>query len=332
MRRLLTLLTLTACAATPPAPQSPAPQSPAPQTPALQTPALQARPAPVPALRPADAPPMVWADLTSRPRPSPTVESTRLEEDGTEALRGDLWMPDGPGPFPVVLMIHGGCWQKAIADHALMDWAAADLARRGYAVWNVEYRGVDEAPYPAIFADIREAADYLALLGEQLSRLDTDRTVALGHSAGGHLALWLAGSAQLPGGHPGSTGEVPPLRGVVSTGGLQDLEAAEPITLPSCLADIKDALTGPATPERPDPYADTSPARLLPLGVPQVAIHADRDRIAPVALGEAWVARAQAAGDEARLVTVPGGHVELIAPGTHAWEATVAEIERLLRH
>ena len=252
-------------------------------------------------------------------------------EDGTEAVRGDLWMPEGAGPFPVVLMIHGGCWQKEIADHSLMDWAAADLARRGYAVWNVEYQGVDEAPWPATFWDVREAADYLTLLGQHLSRLDTDRTVALGHSAGGHLALWLAGSAGLPPGHEAAMGDVPPLRGVVSTGGLQDLEAAEPVTLPSCLAEVRDKLVGSGIGDRADPYADTSPARLLPLGVPQVAIHAEADRIAPVSLGEAWVAKAAAAGDEARLVTVPGGHVELIAPGTHAWAATVAEIDRLLR-
>ena len=318
--RALTALTgltaLTACASPTLAPTDPPPAA-----------------APAPALRPADAPLMVWSDLTDRPRPSPTVESTITGEgsaDGNPAIRGDLWLPEGPGPHPVVLMIHGGCWQKAIADHSLMDWAAADLMGRGYAVWNVEYRGVDEAPYPAIFFDVAETADYLGMLGEQLSRLDTSRVVALGHSAGGHLALWLAGAGSLPSEHPASVGAPPPLRGVISTGGLQDLEAAEPVTLPSCLAAVREDLTGPATDARPDPYADTSPARMLPLGVPQVAIHAERDRIAPVSLGEAWVARARAAGDEARLVVVPGGHVELIAPGTDAWEATVAEIARLL--
>ena len=317
MRRVLIPLLLAACAGTPPAPQAPE------AAPVAQDDAQ-------PTLRPVDAPPMRWPDLTDRARPSPTVESTIKRTDGTEALRGDLWMPEGPGPFPVVLMIHGGCWQKAIADHGLMDWAAADLAARGYAVWNVEYRGADEAPYPAIFEDVRETADYLTELGKHIRRLDTDRTVAIGHSAGGHLALWLAASSALPEGHPVGMGAVPRLRGVISIGGLQDLEAAEPVTLKSCLADVRDRLIGPATPDRPDPYADASPARMLPIGVPQVVIHARDDRIAPVSLGEAWVAKARAAGDEARLVVVPGGHVELIAPGTHAWEATVAEIERLL--
>ena len=313
---LSALAVLSACASPVLAPDAPAPQE-------------------TPVLRPADAPLMVWSDLTGRPRPTPTVESAitgapRARDGEPLPVRGDLWLPDGPGPYPVVLMIHGGCWQKAIADHSLMDWAAADLMARGFAVWNVEYRGVDEAPYPATFFDVAESADYLGLLGEQLSRLDTERVVALGHSAGGHLALWLAASASLPTDHPATMGAPPALRGVVSTGGLQDLEAAEPVTLPSCLAAARDRLVGSADATRLDPYADTSPARMLPLGVPQVAIHADRDRIAPVSLGAAWAEKARAAGDEARLVVVPGGHVELIAPGTVAWARTVEEIERLI--
>ena len=278
---------------------------------------------------------MSWPDLTERDRPTDVIHDTHevwsSVRDG--APLGTLWVPPGPGPHPVVLMIHGGCWQKEIADRTLMDWAAADLWARGIAVWNIEYRGVDEpgGGYPGTFADVAEAAGFLAdrdALAE--FALDTDRVVALGHSAGGHLALWFAASGQLPEDHPAKSAASVPLLGVVSTGGLPDLAESEPVTLPSCLADVRAQLTGPPSDARPDPYADTSPDRMLPLGVPQVSIAGADDPISPPGLAMAWTAEARAAGDAAKTVIVSGGHVELIAPGTPAWAETVRQIEALL--
>ena len=294
--------------------------------------------APAPDATQADAPAlMTWPDLTDRVRPTDRIgEVYDVHGDAAEGrpLRASVWVPPGGGPHPVVLMIHGGCWQKDIADRTLMDWIAADLWGRGVAVVNAEYRGVDEpgGGYPGTFADVAAVGALISDPGVAASfRLDPTRVVAVGHSAGGHLALWLAGSQKLAADHPARAGAVPALRGVVSLGGLMDLEEAEPVTLPSCLADVREALTGAPSAARPDPYSDTSPDRLLPLGVPQVLIHAERDRIAPPSLGEAWVAEATAAGDEATLVIVPGGHVELIAPDTPAWEEAVRRIEALLK-
>ncbi|WP_051881815.1 alpha/beta hydrolase family protein [Parvularcula oceani] len=274
-----------------------------------------------------DAPPepMAWPDLTERPLPEPT-RTVRFGPGGTDLA--DLWLPEGEGPHPVVLMIHGGCWQKDIADRTLMNYAAEALRAQGLAVWNAEYRGVDEegGGYPGTFSDIARSAEALAERGPGLG-LSTGRVVAYGHSAGGHLALWLAAARQLPAFPAASRLD---LDGVVSTGGLADLAEAEPVTLPSCLADVRERLTGTASSERPDPYADTSPDRLLPLGVAQVSIHAENDRIAPPALGESWTQEARAAGDAAQLVRVPGGHVELIAPGTPAWGETVRVLKDML--
>ena len=75
----------------------------------------------------------------------------------------DLWLPDGPGPHPTVLMVHGGCWQTEIADRRIMNWIADDLRRRGIAVWNIDYRGVDRpgGGYPGTFQDAAAAADAL---------------------------------------------------------------------------------------------------------------------------------------------------------------------------
>ncbi len=93
------------------------------------------------------------SDLTSRPRPVPTT-TVRYGTDPLQVV--DLWLPTGRGPFPTVLMIHGGCWQTDVADRHLMDWAAEDLRRRGFAVWNIDYRGVDRSGggYPGTFLDV----------------------------------------------------------------------------------------------------------------------------------------------------------------------------------
>jgi acetyl esterase/lipase len=145
--------------------------------------------------------PLTWPDLTSRPRPAGAIPFSY----GADSLQqADLWLPAGHGPFPVVLMVHGGCWQTHIADRKLMDWVADDLRQHGIAVWNIDYRGVDRAGggYPGTFADAAAAADQLRTVAPRHG-LDLSRLVAVGHSAGGHLALWLAARPR-----PGSTAPI----------------------------------------------------------------------------------------------------------------------------
>jgi len=103
---------------------------------------------------------MTWAEFEGRSSPSPTT-SVVFGTGATDIA--DLWLPEGPGPHKVVLMVHGGCWQKSVADRTLMNHAAEDLRKRGLAVWNIEYRGVDEAGggYPGTFLDVARAADAL---------------------------------------------------------------------------------------------------------------------------------------------------------------------------
>jgi pimeloyl-ACP methyl ester carboxylesterase len=137
---------------------------------------------------------MTWPDLLERPRPEPN-ETIGY---GTDALQvADLWLPAGHGPHPTVLMVHGGCWQTEIADRRIMNWIAEDLRKRGIAVWNIDYRGVDRegGGYPGTFLDAAAAADALRDAAPRYN-LDIDQIVAVGHSAGGHLALWLAARSQ----------------------------------------------------------------------------------------------------------------------------------------
>ncbi len=276
---------------------------------------------------------MGWGDLTSRPLPKPTIES---EFGIGETDLMDIWMPDGyersEGPFPVVLMIHGGCWQKSIADRKLMNYAAKALADEGMAVINIEYRGVDETGggYPGTFTDVARAAAFIPKLAEEMN-LDMKRVAGFGHSAGGHLITWLAGLQNLPKDNALRAAEPLPMVGVINSGGLADLEASEPQTLKSCLADIKDKLTGPATQARPDPLADTSSDHLLPSGGLVYSVNGERDKIAPPNLGEAFTRKARAAGDKAEVFVIPNeGHVELIAPGTAAFDKQIELLKSML--
>ena len=266
---------------------------------------------------------MAWPDLLERPRPAPSA-TIRYGEAPLQVV--DLWLPEGAGPHPVALMVHGGCWQSDIADRTIMSWIADDLARRGIAVWNIDYRGVDRpgGGYPGTFLDAGAAAD--ALRGQAgRHRLDLSRLVAVGHSAGGHLALWLAARPRLPEGSPLRAGDPVPIEGVVSLGGLPDLEEAARPPGSGCGTQVVARLTGGR-------FADTSVPLLAPLGVPQRLVNGIEDRIIPPAYAEGYAAPMRAAGDEVRVRMVARtGHVELIAPESEAWAAAVAEIEELLR-
>ena len=272
---------------------------------------------------------LTWVDLTSRPLPSPTM--TLRYGDGDAGVV-DVWVPDTDGRHPVVVMIHGGCWQKSIADRTLMNYVAEDLRQRGLAVWNIEYRGVDEpgGGYPGTFLDVAAAVDSLRDAPTELA-LDMSKVVAIGHSAGGHLAAWVAARTNLPSTSPLTTEEPLPLAAVINSGGLADLEVSEPVTLPSCLADIRPSLTGEPSDERHDVFADTSPARLAPPTAQLISINASDDRIAPPELGKAYTTLIREAGGQSMYIEVPGGHVELVTPGTQAWEAQATLLLQLLR-
>jgi pimeloyl-ACP methyl ester carboxylesterase len=139
--------------------------------------------------------------------------------------------------------------------------------------------------------------------------------------------LWLAARRTLPEASPLAGGEPLRIAHVVSLGGLPDLEATAASPDNGCGVDVVAQLIGPKTAAHPDPYADTSVARLLPIGAPQDLVNGREDRIIPNRLPLDYVEKARAAGDHATLHTVPEtGHVELVSPGTAAWD----EIRRLI--
>jgi acetyl esterase/lipase len=281
---------------------------------------------------------MAWPDLLERERPVPTTTVTY----GDRSMQlVDLWLPSGKGPHPTVLMVHGGCWQTEIADRRIMNWIADDLRRRGIAVWNIDYRGVDRegGGYPGTFADAAAAADALRTHAEQ-HNLDISPLVAVGHSAGGHLALWLAARRSkkasasnplIPRGSPLLSSDPIRIDTVVSLGGLPDLELAATPPGSGCGTEVIEKLVGPASLSSRSVYADTSVPNLAPLGVKQVLINGRQDRIIPTSYAEDYERRMRASGDTVRVRMLDStGHVELIAPESAAWAATVEEIERAL--
>jgi acetyl esterase/lipase len=280
---------------------------------------------------------MKWPALLQRARPEP--DST-ISYGDDQMQKVDLWLPKGSGPHPTVLMVHGGCWQTEIADRRIMNWIADDLRKRGIAVWNIDYRGVDRSGggYPGTFADAAAAADSLARHAAG-HKLDVRPLVAVGHSAGGHLALWLAARGAvhrrpgplIPHGSPVLATDPLPIEAVVSLGGLPDLELAATPPGSGCGTEIIEKLVGPPTLSSRNVYADTSVPRLAPLGVRQVLINGLQDRIIPTAYAEDYAKKMRAAGDKVKVRMIDRtGHVELIAPETAAWAATVEEIEAAL--
>ena len=210
-----------------------------------------------------------------------------------------------------------------------MNGLAKDVAKRGWAAWNIEYRRVGflgrGGGWPTTLFDVAAAVDHLALIGESV---DTTRVVTCGHSAGGQLALWAAARDQLPASTPGA-GVTVSVRGAVSLSGLVDLEEADRLGLGG---QATARFMGGHWNERPDRYRHASPRALLPLGVPQALIHAGNDAVVPPSMSEDYEKEATSKGDPARCLLVDGiGHRQLIDPKGRAWSTAVAELERIIR-
>lgn len=243
---------------------------------------------------------------------------------GDEASQfGELWRPSEGGPHPCVIFIHGGFW-RARYDVSHTRHLCLALAEAGVATWSIEYRRVGEAGggWPGTFHDVAAAAAYLFAIASEYD-LDAGRVIAAGHSAGGHLAMWLAGLARVPATSPIHAGPLP-LRAAVALAGVLDLERAWELGLGAgAVADFLEG--GPA--EAPTRYAAASPRALLPLGVTQLVVHGTADVSVPYELGADYRAAAVAAGDEVTLLPLPGtGHFELIDPESREWPAIQAAL------
>jgi acetyl esterase/lipase len=231
----------------------------------------------------------------------------------------ELTLPDTPGPAPVAVVLHGGFWRAAYG----VDLArplAADLAAAGFAAVAVEYRRVGAGGgWPATLADVAAAVDALPGL-PGADRLDLTDVTAIGHSAGGHLAAWLAGRGRLPDGAPGARPAVRVTAAVLQAGVL-DLGLADAQRLGD--GAVRDLLGG-GPDDSPERFAAADPVRLLPTGAAVLCVHGADDTVVPVEQSERYAQAARAAGDRVEVRVGPGDHMAVIDPSSEAW-ATVRD-------
>ena len=259
--------------------------------------------------------------------PQPAADETVAYGPAPQQI-AELRIPKGPGPHPVVVVIHGGCWQAPWGLDQVRSLCAA-LGAEGLATWSLEYRRLGDAGggWPGTFEDVARGGDHLRRIAKQHS-LDLERVVAVGHSAGGHLALWLAGRHRLPRDSPLRTESPLQLRGVVSLAGIPDLrKGAER----SVCGDSIRRLLGGSPEEREDRVLLGSPAALLPLGLPQRLVCGRLDTIVPLELASGYESAARRAGDRVEVHVLPGvGHFELVNPRSAAWATVLGAVKALL--
>jgi acetyl esterase/lipase len=232
----------------------------------------------------------------------------------------ELRVPEGPGPHPVVVLIHGGGW-KAIWGKDLMVPMAVDLARRGFASWNIEFRRLGNGGgWPQTFEDVAAAIDGLADVEDERT-LDLDRVGLLGHSSGAHLALWAAARK----------GARIRARLVVSLAGMVDLVEAERRGLIGG-ENVTARLLGGSPADVPERYSQASPLERLPLGVPQLLMQGLGDYIPDlVDANRKYFKAASAAGDDVTLLELEGvDHLQPIEPHTTAWADAAQQLEARL--
>ncbi len=224
---------------------------------------------------------------------------------------GELRTPEGRGPFPVVIVIHGGCWVEYASAQYTAPLAAA-LTEKGFATWNLEYRRghEDGGGWPGTFLDVGRGVDALRDAAEKYA-LDLGRVLVVGHSAGGQLALWTAARWRLPLNSELHADDPLPLRGAISVAGIVDMRAYLDRGLARCAAGELRVMGGNCE-QYPERYAQVSPAELLPLGVPHFLVWGDQDEIVPEELFGHYEELARAAGDRVHVIRVPNaGHHEL---------------------
>lgn len=237
----------------------------------------------------------------------------------------ELTLPASTPPHPVIVLIHGGGYRE-IYNLRPLGAVVASLAAGGFAVWNIEYRRFGNGgDYPQMFLDVAGAADHLIEVAAAHD-LDLGAVLSMGHSAGGHLALWLAGRRKIEASSPFYVAEPLAIHGVVALAPLADVSHGSESELSS---DALLAVMGGTARSAPAAYRNGCPARLLPLGIPHTTIVGSEDG-AMLENAKRFIEMARSAGDEAKLVVLPGaGHFEIVAVETEEWQAVMRAVTEL---
>ena len=239
----------------------------------------------------------------------------------------DLRVPDGPGPHPVIILIHGGCW---LSQHDIVHAGklAQALADNGIATWTLEYRrvGNEGGGWPGTFQDIAKGADDLLKVAKE-NNLDTSRVIVSGHSAGAHLALWLAARKDFKNNSIFSSTNKVQLKGVLALAPVPDLALAHK---KGVCGNVINKLMHGSPAEQPERYAMASIPELLPIGIPQTLVVGRFDKSWYEA-GQHYYQQALAAKDEVRLIeATESAHFEMIDPDSSTWPMILKAAQELL--
>lgn len=251
---------------------------------------------------------------------------------------GDLWLPAATSGqlLPLVVFFHGGWW-KSEYDLGYAGFLCDALKKRGIACWSVEYRRVGSTGggWPATFHDAASGFEFAATLARAFP-LDLNRVITLGHSAGGHLAFWIAGRH-----HIDSASAIYnprprlPLRGALALAGAVDLGLTIDLAGDGLFAHDRDEvhnLMGGTPRQFPERYKAGGPAVLLPFNIPQVLLQGTDDDQIPPDLPTRWAASAKQAGDTVAVTMIPNAdHFSVVDPESHAWPTVLSSIRYLLR-
>jgi acetyl esterase/lipase len=269
---------------------------------------------------------------------APPSADHRIHYGPGEYQFGDLRLPAGAAkrPVPLVVFVHGGWWKSAY-DLTYAGHLCAALTLAGVATWSIEYRRVGSTGggWPATFQDVAAGYDYVTTLAKNYP-VDLSRVVAMGHSAGGHLAFWLSGRHHIPETNP--IHEPQPkvgLRGVIALAGAVDLrltcDLSGYLTFAHDKHQVYGLMGGPPA-EFEDRYRAGNPGDLLPLGVPQVLIQGAEDDQIPPELPGRWAGMARRQGDVATVTIIPSAdHFDVVDPESKAWPSVQAAVLRMVR-
>lgn len=237
---------------------------------------------------------------------------------------GELRLPKTRGPYPVVILVHGGCYVDRLPGRDPRDTTfeplrplAAALTEAGVATWNLEYRraGNPGGGWPGTFLDLAAGVDFLRTIARE-NYLDLQRVVVVGHSSGGSFAHWLAARSKLPRSSPLYSKNALHVKAVVNIDGPPDLAAFEPIERKGCPVPGVTELMGGTPSQQPERYGQTSVTSLLPVGVPQTIV-AGGFMLSAYDLVSGYEAAATAKGDSVTVLKLQGaGHFDMLAPGS----------------
>lgn len=271
------------------------------------------------------------ADILKLPSSMPTA---KILYGPAPQEYADLRLPsNGQGPFPLVILIHGGCWVSTFATSAIMaPLATAITDQLGVATLNIEYRAIDQegGGWPGTFNDVSAAINFLTNVNT-IYNLDLNNVVVLGHSAGGHLALWAGGSSNVMHNSPIYTPLNIPLKGIVDLSGPGSLESFYPDQDAICHQPVLTEFLGGSPTTQPVKYSQASPIDLLPFKLNQVLIAGADDPDFPLNFGTEYESKGRSLGDNVNFFPVMNAsHFEPLSPNSDVWPVIQNTLNNML--